>query len=53
MLYCIVIGEEWVCVDVCVLDGVMNENDKTTPARGARAVTTDDIVVREWGKVRV
>ena len=36
-----VVGKEGVGVDGGEMDGIMNEDDQTAPARGARAVTAD------------
>ena len=48
-----VVGEEGVGVDRGEMDGVMNENDKTTPARGAGAVTTNCEEIVKWLELRV
>ena len=43
-----VVGKEGVGVDGGEMDRVMGEDDETTPARGARVVTTDGDEVVKW-----
>ena len=43
-----VVGKEGVGVNGGEMDRVMDEDDETTPARGARVVTTDGDEVVKW-----
>ena len=46
-----VIWEEVVGADGFVRNGVMDEGDEASPARGARAVAAEGEVVGEWGNI--
>ena len=48
MFGCCVIGKERIGVDGGEMDGVMDKDDETAPARGARAITADGEEVIKW-----
>lgn len=43
-----VVGKEGVGVDGGEVNGIMDEDDETAPARGARAITADGEEVIKW-----
>ena len=52
MMFCVCVSrEEMVSVKLSKMDGVVDQNEETTSARGAWAVSTDRSVVVEGGQV--